>query len=115
MRGQRQFQTAAQCHAMDRRNHRFAGGLKGQTQIAQPRPLPHPAKFGAKFSDIGPGGKPPPLAPDHDGADRRVGQRRLQPGSQPGAHRIRQRVDRRMRQHQQRHVADPFLPDRRIL
>ena len=107
MGGQRQFQPTAQSHAMDRRNHRFGGVLKGQTQIAQPWPLPRLAKFG----NIGPGGKAAPLAPDHDGFDRRIGQRRLQAFGQTRADGSRQRIDRRMRQHQHRHITDPFLPD----
>ncbi|MNV47666.1 hypothetical protein D3C71_1395420 [compost metagenome] len=94
MRRQRQLQTTAQGHALQRRDHGFAAGGDKLGNIARPGRLPRLAKL----ADIGARAEIAAVSVKHDGLHRRIPVRGLQGLVQLLAQRVVQRVQRRMTQ-----------------
>ena len=92
MAGQRDLQAAAECRAVDRRDHRLGAILDPVQHSMQPGL----ARRLAELGDVGAGDEGPAGAMDHDRPDRRIGLRRRDAVRQALAHALAQRVDRRV-------------------
>ena len=106
--GERDFAPAAERGAVDRGDDRLLARLHRVERFGQARALRGLAEFG----DVGAGEERAPVAADDDRLDPVVGEPRLDLALEPRAHRLAERVDRRVVRHHHEHVAVAVGGDR---
>ena len=107
MTGQRQFQPAAKCRAVDRRDHGLRAVLDPAAQVGQRR-LPGRDR---ELAHIGTGGESAPFGLDQNGGNVRVGFGAFEAFEQGRAHRLDERVDRGIGDSENRDAFASFPPD----
>ena len=101
MARERDLAPAAQRGAVDRGNHGLVARFHRVERLGQAR-----AHRGlAELGDVGPGKKRASVTADDDGLDAVVGEARLDLALEPRAHRLAERVDRRVVRHDDEDVA----------
>jgi hypothetical protein len=98
--GERQFEPAAERGAVDRGEDRLRSRLDLGEEVGQPRRERRAAEFG----EIGARRKGAPPGDDDHGLDAVIGQRAGEPGLEPRPDRVRERIDRRVVDREDRHA-----------
>ena len=98
---ERGLRAAAERRAVQRRDHRLAAGLEPRQHVGQQRL----ERRTVEFAHVGAGDEVPAGAQEHDRAHGGIRVERLDGGEECRAHRLRQRVDRRVVEGEDRDVA----------